>query len=307
MSTPTPQPMNESFRGGAAYVDGQVVPIAEAKISLLDWGFLHSDATYDVAHVRNGAFFRLDDHLDRFENGMTKLKMQLPMTREGIRDCLLQCVRASGLQDAYVEMICTRGTPTAGSRDPRSCRNQFFAFAVPYVSIANPSQLVTGMRLHISGVRRIDPRSVDPTVKNYHWLDLVRGLFDAYDHGQETVVLTDDSENVIEGPGFNIFALIDGTWVTPASGALEGITRKSAMEAARWCGYPVEARALPAAQLRRADEAFATSTAGGIMPIGWVDGCPLGREVNSRDSQTRRIQERYWAMHEEPEFRFSAY
>ena len=57
------------FSLGAAYVDGQIVPIAEAKISLLDWGFLHSDATYDVAHVWKGKFFRLDDHLERFFSG----------------------------------------------------------------------------------------------------------------------------------------------------------------------------------------------------------------------------------------------
>ena len=70
------------FSKGAAYIDGKIVPISEAKISILDWGFLHSDATYDVVHVWNGKFFRLDDHLERFFSGMEKLRMSIPYTRE---------------------------------------------------------------------------------------------------------------------------------------------------------------------------------------------------------------------------------
>ena len=98
---------------GAAFIDGCIVPIAQARLPLLDWGFLHSDATYDVVHVRQGAFFRLNDHLDRFERGMQKLHMELHIDRAQILDILLACVRATGLQNAYVEMICTRGVPIA--------------------------------------------------------------------------------------------------------------------------------------------------------------------------------------------------
>ena len=67
------------YANGTAFVDGELVPIAEAKISLLDWGFLHSDATYDVAHVWRGAFFRLDDHIERFFAGMDGLRMSIPL------------------------------------------------------------------------------------------------------------------------------------------------------------------------------------------------------------------------------------
>ena len=105
------------FSHGAAYVDGQLVPIAEAKISLLDWGFLHSDATYDVAHVWKEKYFRLDDHIERFWSGMEKLRLSIPHNRDELRAILVDCVRASGLRDAYVEMICTRGLPKPGSRD----------------------------------------------------------------------------------------------------------------------------------------------------------------------------------------------
>ena len=109
---------------GAAFIDGDYLPVAEASIPLLDWGFLHSDATYEVAHVWRGRFFRLDDYLDRFERSMTGLRMSLDYDRADIRAVMFELVRRSGLRDAYVEIICTRGIPAPGSRDPRSCRNR---------------------------------------------------------------------------------------------------------------------------------------------------------------------------------------
>ena len=88
----------------------------------------------------------------------------------------------------------------------------------------------------LAAVRRIPPESVDPTVKNFHWGDLMRGLYDAYERGGETVVLSDGQGNVTEGPGFNVFAVVDGRVATPARGVLEGITRRSVLETARRLG-----------------------------------------------------------------------
>ncbi|MBU2644367.1 aminotransferase class IV [bacterium] len=134
-----PPAHNPAFADGTAYIDEQFLPISEARIPIIDWGFLHSDATYDVAHVWQGRFFRLDDHLDRFTHGMEQLHMSLPCNRDQIREVLFECVRLSGLQDAYVEMICTRGIPAHGSRDPRHWVNRFYAFAIPFVWIAASS------------------------------------------------------------------------------------------------------------------------------------------------------------------------
>lgn len=187
------------FSKGAAFVDGRLVPISEAKISILDWGFLHSDATYDVAHVWKGKFFQLESHIDRFFAGMDKLRMAIPHSREGLRAILMDCVRASGIRDAYVEIICTRGLPAPGSRDPRTCTNQFFAFVVPFVWISPPEK--PGLNLIVSCQQRISPESIDPTVKNYHWLDLVMGQFEAYDRGAETAAVVDTHGNLVEGRG----------------------------------------------------------------------------------------------------------
>ena len=117
---------------------------------------------------------------------------------------------------------------------------------------------------------------MDPSVKNYHWLDLDLALLDAYDHDADLVVLRDLSGAITEGPGYNVFAYVDGRWLTPASGTLQGITRRSVIELAREAGQPVEEGRLSADDLRRAAEVLVTSTAGGIMPVTVIDGQPVG-------------------------------
>jgi len=288
------------FSHGIANVDGQQVPIAQAKISILDWGFLHSDATYDVAHVWKGKFFRLDDHIERFFSGMDKLHMSIPHNRREVQSILVDCVRASGLRDAYVEMICTRGLPKPGSRDPRTCTNRFLAFAIPFVWIASPEKQTKGLHLIVSRWQRIPPQSVDPTVKNYHWLDMVMALFEAYDRGGETAVVVDAQGNFIESPGFNVFAVKDRTITTPGCGVLEGITRRTAIELATKSGYKVVQCNLPADEARTADEVFATSTAGGILPITKIDGRSIGS--GTPGPVTLELQEAYWALHKNPQY-----
>ena len=289
-----------AYANGAAFVEGRFVPVTEARVPILDWGFLRSDATYDVAHVWRGSFFRLEDHLSRFERGMAKLRMSLPYGRDDIRDLLVECVRLSGLRDAYAEIICTRGVPPPGSRDPRDCENRFYAFVVPFVWIADPEKQERGLHATISRVQRIDPSSVDPTVKNYNWLDLQAGLFDAYDRGGETAILVDGDDNVVEGPGFNVFAVREGAISTPDRGVLEGVTRRTVIELAAEHSIPLEARSVPAEELRRAAEVFVSSTAGGIIPVTTLDGEVVGR--GNPGPLTLRLRAAYWDLHEDPRF-----
>lgn len=290
------------YSQGSAHVNGQLVPLSEAKISLLDWGFLHSDATYDVAHVWQGSFFRLDDHIDRFHAGMEKLRLSIPYNRDQLRSILSDGVAITGLQNAYVEMICTRGMPKPGSRDPRSCNNQFFAFAIPFVWISNPADDDEGLHLVVSRQQRIPPSSIDPRIKNYHWLDMVTGLFEAYERGGESAVLVDAKGNLVEGPGFNIFAVKNNDLFTPAHGVLEGVTRRTVIELAAAQGYSVEQGDLSAQQVHEANEVFISSTAGGVMPVGRIDGQVIAN--GKAGAVTRELRELYWGLHNRPEFRF---
>jgi branched-chain amino acid aminotransferase len=279
-------------------MDGQYLPMAQAKLSVLDFGFLHSDATYDTVHVWNGRFFRLDLHLDRFFGGLGKLRMSIPFDRDGVSEILHNCVALSGHRAAYVEMLCTRGTSPTFSRDPREAVNRFMAFAIPLGSVANAEQMQRGLHVVISDRVRIPPASIDPTIKNYHWLDLVRGLYDAYDHGGETALILDFNGNVAEGPGFNVFAAKDGRLTTPAAGVLQGITRRTVFDLCAETGLPVTAADVTVSALKQADEVFITSTAGGIMPVTRVDGAAIGD--GKVGPITRRLTKLYWDRHTDP-------
>lgn len=285
------------FSRGCAFVGGAFVPVEQAAIPLTDTGFTRSDVTYDVAGVWQGRFFRLDDHLARFERGWRRLRMHPPLERAAMREILLECVARSGLRDAYVEMIVTRGIPLDGDRDPRNFANRFYAFAIPYVWIAQPAQQLAGLSIVVAqSVRRISADSVDPTVKNFHWGDLTRGLFEAYDRDAFTAVLLDQDDNVTEGPGFNIFGVEAGRLLTPPDGVLEGITRATVIELAATEGIQTLTEKFCADRLRRCDEVFLTTTAGGVMPVTRLDGAGVGDGVPG--DMTMMLRERYWAAHE---------
>jgi branched-chain amino acid aminotransferase len=288
------------FSQGCAWQRGAYVPVGQASIPITDWGFLRSDATYDVVTVWDGAFFRLDAHLDRFFASCARFRLDPGRSRAEIADILAGCVRRAGLRSAYVEMLVTRGQPPWGSRDPRQAVNKFHAFAVPYVWIANEEQRRRGLHVRVSDVQRIPAASVDPRAKNYHWNDLTMGLLGALDAGADTVLLSDAAGNVVEGPGFNVFAVAGGRLVTPAEGVLEGITRRTVIEMAQALGLALEQRALPAAELRAADEAFLSTSGGGVLPVTRVDG----RAIGSGDVGpiTRRLVQTYWDWHRDPRY-----
>jgi branched-chain amino acid aminotransferase len=290
----------ELWPGGAAWIGGGYCPVEDAKLSVLDLGVTRSDCTYDVVHVWRGRFYRLDAHLDRFSASMTRLRLDPGRDRGQIEDILHGCVARTGLREAYVSMTCTRGRLAPGSRDIRTARSTFYCYAVPFVWISSPDQQAAGASLWISPVTRIPPQSVDPTVKNYHWLDMELALLDAYDHGAQLVVLRDASGAVTEGPGFNVFAYAGGRWLTPAGGTLQGITRQSVIELAAEENHHLEQGSLSAEDLRRADEVLVSSTAGGIMPVTRVDGRPVG--TGTPGPRTLRLRDRYWARHQDPRY-----
>ena len=280
---------------GVAFLDESFMLVTEARIPILDWGFLRSDATYDVVHVWQGCFFRLEPHLDRFFSSMKRLRLDCGRTRAEVASVLGECVVRAGLEDAYVEMTCTRGHSPDFARDPRKAINRFIAFALPFSWILPPAERDRGLDLAVSHIRRIPPDAVDPTVKNYHWLDLVMGLYDAYDRNARNVVLTDGQGNVTEGPGFNLFVVQNDHAVTPATGMLEGVTRQTAIELLAEMGTETILRPVTIEEVVTAEEVFITSTAGGIMAVTTIDSRPVGNGHVGK--LTRDLTDHYWEAH----------
>ena len=287
--------MNEIFPQGYAWIDNKYVKLEDAKIPILDWGFLRSDATYDVVHVWKGRFFRLDKHIDRFFESAKKLRMPCQISRDELKKILANCVIKGKLESAYVEMIQTRGMSPKFVRDPRLATPRIMAFAVPFGWILKQEDFEKGLNVLLTDIKRIPPSSVDPTIKNYHWMDLVTGMLDAYEKGNDTAVLVDENNNITEGPGFNLFCVNGSGIFTPDHGVLEGITRQSVFDLAKELHLPIIKKSISVEELYNAEELFATSTAGGIMPITKVSGKEIGK--GSVGNLTRQLHKLYWQKH----------
>jgi branched-chain amino acid aminotransferase len=155
--------------------------------------------------------------------------------------------------------------------------NCFYAFVVPFIFIADDEQRTRGLDLIVSRDRvRISPRAVDPTAKNFCWLDMQMALFEAGDRGAEWAVLTDEEGFMTEAAGANVFGVVDGVVLTPDTGCLEGITRQSVFDLCSELGLPFKLTRLHADELRSAQEVFMTTTAGSVMPVRSVDGKLIG-------------------------------
>lgn len=292
---------------GVAWIQGELVPLKEARIPLQDEGFMHSDLTYDVPSVWDGRFFRLDDHLDRLEASCRKLRLRLPLPRADVRAALEAMVARSGIRDAFVELIVTRGlrgVRGAASAEALLAGNNLYMLVEPFVWVMAPDvqRAGGGSAIVARTVRRVPPGAFDPTVKNLQWGDLVRGLLEAHDRGAAHAFLTDGDTNLTEGSGFNIVVVRGGVLYTPDRGCLEGITRRSVVDAARDLGYELRMEVVPVAAAYEADEIFMSTTAGGIMPITILDGKPVAD--GKVGPITKAIWDRYWAMHWEDEFSF---
>ena len=295
--------MKDIFPKGAAWMDGEFIKLSEARIPVLDWGFLRSDATYDVAHVWKRRFFLLDKHIDRFFKSTEKLRMPCKIDRKELKKILAGCVNNAGLENAYVEMIQTRGISPNFERDPRKATPRFIAFAVPFGWILKPEDFEVGLDVLVTDIKRIPPSSVDPTIKNYHWLDLVSGMLTSYDLGHDTAILIDEKNNVSEGPGFNIFSVDETGLNTPDHGVLEGITRQTVINLAKELDLSINIKSISIEKLKSSDELFATSTAGGIMPITKINGKPVGSGVPGKI--TRELHKTYWHKHSDPDWSLS--
>lgn len=288
---------DKDYSNGAAWMRGEIIPTSEAALPVTDWGLTHSDITYDVVHAWDGRFFRLDDYLTRFEQSLLKCNLSIEQSREDIRAILHQIVSRSQLKRSYVSFVASRGQPSVmGSRDPRDCVNHFYAWCVPFVWVFPEEVVKRGVRLQVpEQIQRISTNAVDPTAKNYHWGDFTQGLFQAKQDGFDNTVLLNAAGHVTEGPGFNVFIIKDKQVATPRSGVLEGITRKISMEICAHHDLDVTEKNITLAELLDADEIFATTTGGGLVPIVCVNEHHFSN--NAPGEITKALQATYWEWH----------
>lgn len=265
-------PAPDDFDRALAYVDGGFVRLDQARIPIRDLGLMRADLTYEVVHVWQGGFFRLEDHFDRFAESLRGFRLDPGLSRPAMAALLSDLVRRTGLRFATVWFACTRGVAGQGSRDPKTARNSFYATATPLTPRADGATMARGLAVRIHPtIRRIPPDSIDPRHKNTHWGDFTRAEFEVRDEGFDLPVLLDREGFVTEGIGCNVVALVDGELVTPDDGCLEGVSAMTMVEIAHDLQLPARYGRLPAEALRGAAEAFVTSTTCGLIPITRID------------------------------------
>ncbi|MCY4087701.1 MAG: aminotransferase class IV [Actinomycetia bacterium] len=277
----------------SVFIEGRYISPKEAQVSVFDAGFIYSDVVYDVTSVWKGWFFKLDEHLDRFEVSCKGFRLSNPYDQDAMKRILARCVKAGNWDDAYIKVECTRGVIPNRSRDLREAENTFMGYALPYIWIWGEETCRNGANLHVAQtVRRVPDTSIDARYKNYNRGDFTKGKFEAYDHGCDDVIMIGTSGEVTEGSGYNVLVVKDGTVATADSNVLEGVTRQAVLELCSDLGIPYELRRVEEHELADADEVIATTTAGGVMPVIALSGKPVGD--GKPGSLTVKLQEEYW-------------
>jgi branched-chain amino acid aminotransferase len=263
-----------------AYVDGEYVSAESASVSVFDRGLLYGDGIYETLLARDGRVFRLDRHLERLSASAMGIRLSLPVSREHLREIVLETVRRNELLDAYIRIVVTRGAGYP-NLDPRAVATPptliVFAHGREQPTTVSGSYSRSGIALRVVSIRKTPSVCLAPQVKSLNYLNQVLARLEALDTGAGEGLLLDMQGLVAEGAGDNIFAVRDGTLVTPPlDSILPGITRQAVIELAGAAGRPVVERAMTVHDLLTANEVFLCSTYGGILPVVTVNGCTIG-------------------------------
>jgi branched-chain amino acid aminotransferase len=283
---------------GVVFIDGEFVAPEDAKMSIFDCGFMFSDVVYDVLSSWNGYMFKLDQHLERFHKSCEGFRLENPYSREEVRRITAECVERSGLDATFIKLECTRGVIPGDSRDIRMAEQRFTVFAVPYVWVWGEEKCRNGANIHAStNYTRIPPNSIDSRFKNYNRADFNQAKLDGYEVGCDDCVLVSADGALTEGSGWNIMVVKDGRIGTPDTNILLGVTRETTLEICELEGIPFDVRRVEPAEIDEADEVFAVTTAGGVMPLTQFDNKPVGD--GTPGPITRQLQDLYWSKRED--------
>ena len=288
--------MNEPI----VYVNGDYVPLSDAKISILDQGFLLGDGIFDVASAWKGVVFKLDEHVDRLFLSLRAAALRSTLDREGWKEVILETVRRCGFDDASIRFIVTRGVPREIISDPREHDPTELVWAAPYIFLADDEKRRTGIRLGISHLRGFSPDTLDPRYKALDRLHFQLARLEVVSGGFDDVIWLNAGGYIAEGPASNVFVVSDGALYTPGEEILRGITRQTFLELAEREGVPVREASLTAFDLYSADEVFTTSTAGAALPVREVAGRELPGPIPG--PVTQQLDAAYWRMRESGEY-----
>ena len=289
-----PDPRNEDV---LVWIDGELVPRDQAKVSVFDSAFLVGDGVWEGLRLVNGRFAHLDRHLDRLFQGAAAIGMNVGRTRQELHEALRATVEANGMHDGvHVRLMVSRGTKKTPSQDPRLVVGGPTIVIIAEHKTADPDVTQAGIRLATSATRRPPPDTLDPKLNCHSKLHEVIALVQALRAGADEALMLDPHGFVATCNATNFFVVRRGeVWTSTGRYCMNGITRSLVLEIARDLGLPARERDMSLTEVYDADEAFVTGTFGGLTPVVEVDGRAIGGGA-APGPITARLAARYAAL-----------
>lgn len=254
------------------FLNGEFLPATQAKISVLDRGFIFGDGVYEVIPVYGGHLFRLNQHLKRLDDSLVAIRIAPPLSHDRWRSILTELVQQNGGGDQSVYLQITRGVALRDHAFPKGVEPTVFAMANPLKPV--PSDILTH---GVTAITLTDSRWQHCNVKAITLLANVLARQQALDTGAaEAILLRDGFAN--EGAASNLFIVKERALYTPPKSAqlLPGITRDLILELAAANQIPFHEAPISESVLRDADEIWLTSSTKEILPVTQLDGKKVG-------------------------------
>ena len=264
------------------WMNGEFVAWEDARVHVLTHALHYGTGVFEGIRAydteRGTAIFRHQDHLDRLEKSAAFYYMDLPYSKEQLREATHELIIRNGFKSCYIRPLVWRGHGPMGL-DPLENPVEAMVAVWEWGAYLGEEGKTRGVSAKVSSWRRIGPDSLIPHAKaSGQYLNSVLAKIESVKAGYEEAILLDRHGHVCEGTGENVFVIKDGVIATPGHSAsiLDGINRKSAIEIAGDLGYEVEVRDVARSELALADELFLTGTAAELTPVRAIDDIELG-------------------------------
>ena len=264
------------------WLNGEFVAWEDAKVHVLTHAMHYGTGVFEGIRAyeteRGTAVFRHQDHLNRLENSAKLYYMDLPFSKEQIRDATRDLIARSGFKSCYIRPLVWRGYGPMGL-NPLDNPVEAMVAVWEWGAYLGEEGQRNGVRARVSSYRRVSSDSLIPHAKaSGQYLNSVLAKIESLKSGYEEAILLDDKGHVSEGTGENIFVIRNGVIYTPpqTAGILDGINRKTCMQIARDLGYELVERDIARAEVALADEVFLTGTACELTPLREIDDIEVG-------------------------------
>ena len=264
------------------YLDGQLVPAREAKVSVYDHGFLYGDGVFEGLRVYNRRIFRHDAHLERLYRSAKAIWLDPPMSKNEMKRATEQTVAANKNENGYIRAIFSRGFGDLGL-DPRKCPKPSTVIIADTIKLYPPEMYEEGMEVITVSTRRNRQDTLGTQIKSLNYMNNVLAKIECIRAGVQECIMLNDKGLVAECSADNVFIVHEDLrgkteLRTPpvSSGSLEGITRDAVIEIAEKLALPVVEKDLTLYDLYNAKEAFLTGTAAELVPLTKLDLRSIG-------------------------------